>query len=170
MKAKLASFLLFAALPLQAHAEWYTKLEDSAYSDNKEGFIISIDQSARAMVFDCAGGKLSFSLIERSPQRSADEHFDPDISAPMRLKVGKEKLDFESTQFVRRNDDYMGLEARSSKDAEKALYMIRNAKGPITISANLGGIPFNLTATSGNAKSSADDIAKACNINFAQVK
>ena len=60
MKVKLASFLLFAALPLQANAEWYTKLEESAYSDNKEGFIISIDQSVRAMVFDCQVGNYHF--------------------------------------------------------------------------------------------------------------
>lgn len=165
MKLKLATLAVLASLSVHANAAWMVNLDPSAFSDKEEGFITSDDDSDQSIIFDCEDDTLSVSLIEEYEER-ADEELNSDLSSAMRLKVGQETLDFGPTEIVRRNSHYVGVESQREKDAVRALYMVRNAKGPITMGVKLDGEPLSMTVSSAGARNAADRIAKACHIDL----
>ena len=165
MKLKLATLAVLASLSVHAHADWTVNLDPSAFSDKEEGFISSVDGDDQSIIFDCEDETLSVSFIEELEEKE-DEELDSDLSTAMRLKVGQETLDFGPTEIVRRNSHYVGIESKREKDAARALYMVRNAKGPITMGVKLDGEAVSLTVSPAGARKAADRIAKACGIDL----
>lgn len=167
MKLKLVTLALLTTLSIPAQAKWSGDFQPSAYSDKQEGYITSDDDEDSSIVFDCEDNKLSASFVVELSE-DEDEDIDSELSIPMRLKVGSETFDFGPTEPVRRNTHYIGIESKKASDAARALYMVRNATGPITMGIKIDGSPVSLTVPSTGAKSAADKIATICDIDLTQ--
>lgn len=167
MKLKLMTLALLTTLSIPAQAKWSVDMEPSAFSDKQEGYITSDDDDDdNSIVFDCEDNKLTASFVMLLPEDDYED-MDSGISIPMRLKTGNEAFDFGPTEFARRNGHYVGIESKKASDAARALYMVRNANGPITMGIKVSGTPpVSLTVPATGAKSAADRIARECDIDL----
>lgn len=164
MKSKMMVFAL-CCLPLCAHAQWETTVKPEPMSDLENATMLNTENMAQSIIVDCESGGLGVSYIEHYPQQPG-EHIDPYKTFPMQLKVGKEKLDFSEVNVERRNSEYIAFKAVDYLETRHALYMLYNAKGPITMGVKAGSQMSDVTLSSTGSSKAAAKMAKACDVDL----
>ena len=164
MKLKMMAAALYC-LPLCAHAQWETTVKPAPMSDLENATMLNTENMAQSIIVDCESGELDVSYIEHYPQQPG-EHIDPYKTFPMQLKVGKEKLNFSGVNVERRNPEYIVFKAVDYLETRHALYMLYNAKSPITIGVKVGNQVSGITLSSTGSSKAAAKLAKACDVDL----
>lgn len=164
MKRKFIMSIL-CCLPLYAHAKWETTLDPAPDVDLDDATMSGTENMKQSIVVYCEEGMLNVSYIEPHPQQP-DERMDSYKTFSMQLKTEQEKLDFTELDFERLNSEYITFSALNDLETRHAVYMLSNAKGPITMSVKVGNQVSGVTMSSAGAKKAAAKMAKACGVDF----
>lgn len=155
----------FGFFPFLAHAAWETSVKPAPMSDLENATMLNTENMEQSIIIDCDRGMLDVSYIEHYPQQSG-EHIDAYKTFPMQLKVGKEKLDFSEVNVERRNSEYIAFKAVDYMETRHALYMLYNAKSPITMGVKVGNQVSGVTVSATGSRKAAAKMAKACDVDL----
>ena len=164
MKLKIAAVAL-SFIPACAYAAWETVVQPMPMSDLENATMMNTENMERSIIVECNQGALDVSYVEHYPKEDG-EHIDKYKTFPMQLKVGKDKLDFTNVNVERRNSEYIAFKAVDYLETRHALYMLYNAKGPITMGVKVGNQISGITLSSAASSKAASKMAKACDVDL----
>ncbi|EBV5083242.1 TPA: hypothetical protein G8V61_004045 [Salmonella enterica] len=164
---KVKIILLMLALSMasgSAFAEWFTRVQDDAFSDGHTAMMISSQNSMRGITFDCSSETLSVSYIEQTGSRQITE--DSPVNMLFRIDGGT-PIKFNAHTTIR-NSKYLGIIADDADGLKTLLAQLRKAKSQVLLGLQSPGdddkMSFTFNAT--GSTTAVNKFIKACNIDL----
>ncbi|MGJ8514665.1 hypothetical protein R84981_001138 [Carnimonas sp. R-84981] len=116
------------------------------------------------IVFDCVEDTPFFSVIFLSP--GSDDIENPSVPGMKIVLSSKDDyVDFKWPEMKRRNSQYVQVSGEFSNQVNHALYMLRNAKEPLSLSYVIGGKRGSIRVPVDGSTKASDKFIKVCDLN-----
>ncbi|EIJ7821207.1 hypothetical protein LJN20_004710 [Salmonella enterica] len=167
MRSKINTGILVLGLMLisgSAFANWFTKVQDDAFSDGHTAMMIGSQNTMRGITFDCSSNALSVSYIEQAGAKQITE--DSPVNMLFRIDGGAPiKFNAHTTM---RNSKYLGIIADDADGLKTLLAQLRKAKRQVLLGLQSPGgdekMSFTFSATGSTI--AVNKFIKACNIDL----